>query len=296
MFPDFFGAPPGVNGDVQVFNGGPTFQTWTKPRGCTMAFMLAIGAGAGGGGGHTAATATVRTGGGGGGGGASARLLIPMMFVPGTLYVQVGRGGAGGAVTSIGGSGALTSISIAPNLTQANSLLRSGTSQATGGGAGFTTAAVGGAAETIGTVTVAPLSQMGLVQFVAGKIGAAGGVVGGGTGAANTIASAYQLSGGGAGGGSTPAANTEFAGGAQIGAGIWPSVAGGVAAGGKGQSAPSHDPFMGYGGSGGGTGGAGAAGNGGKGGIGCGGGGGGGGITGGVGGAGGDGLVVIICW
>ena len=49
MFPDFFGAIPTTNGDVQVFRAGATWQTWTRPRGCSMSYMFVLGSGSGGG-------------------------------------------------------------------------------------------------------------------------------------------------------------------------------------------------------------------------------------------------------
>lgn len=123
---------------------------------------------------------------------------------------------------------------------------------------------------------------------------------------------------GGAGGGGTPTANTNFTGGNITGAGLIPTLSGGAAGGGAGQSGifwgaaggivsadllmasaafSGHGPFAMTGGSGGGTNGAaGTGGAGGDGAFGCGGAGGGGGVTGGAGGRGGSGLVLISAW
>lgn len=299
---ELFGVNRSSRNRVEVFNAnGGSFSSWIRRPEESMAFMLLIGAGSGGGGGMTGATATVRGGGGGGGSGAIARCLLPLFSLPQQLFVQVGVGGAGGAATVAGSQGTRSWITVAPNTTAANVVMvsgaaNSGTTAAAAGSTGGSAAA--GTAETISTVTLCILANFGISNFIAGKIGAIGGVVGGGAGSANTILTASQMNGGG-GGGTTPAANTEFAGGAQTGAGIYPTISGGP--GTSGGNASGGYSFLNgilipYGGAGGGTGGAGTAGRGGDGGIGAGGGGGGGGITGGAGGRGGDGLVVIISW
>lgn len=294
MFKDYFGLPVSETADIQIFNAsGGSFQTWNRPRGKSMVTMIVIGSGSGGGGGMTGLTATVRGGGGGGASGAIARCTIPMFFLPDLMYCQVGIGGAGGGATVNGTAGQRSYISIAPNTTAANIVMQSGAAAATGGTAGSVAgSAAAGVAETISTVALCLWANMGITTFIAGKIGAVGGVVGGGAGSANTILTTHPLNGG-AGGGTTPAANTEFAGGAQTGASIFPTIAGG-GTNTSGAGGSLMQPFMSYGGAGGGTGGAGTAGNGGNGAIGSGGGGGGGGITGGSGGRGGDGLIIII--
>ena len=285
---------------ISVFYpAGGTWATWNALPDETMAYFLVIGGGGSGGGGMTGATATERGGGGGGGSGAIARSLIPLMSLPSTLYIQAGRGGSEVAAATVGNAGERSFVSVAPNTTAANIVMVSGAAAAGAGAAGSTGgSAAAGATETISTSTLCVWSNFGLQTFLAGKIGAIGGVVGGGAGAANTLFTASPMDGG-AGGGTTPAANTDFAGGAQTGAGILPKIAGGATAGGNGSGGYSWPLGImhGYGGAGGGTNGAGTAGNGGNGGFpGGGGGGGGGGITGGRGGRGGDGVVVIISW
>ena len=299
MFQDVFGYPESQSADVKIFSTGTggSWQTWNRPRGKSMCSILVIGAGAGGGGGMSGASGTVRGGGAGGGSGAIARCIIPIYMLPDVLYVQVGVGGAGGAATVAGTAGQRSYISVAPNTTAANIVMQSGAAAATGGAAGSTGgSATAGAAETISTVTLCILAQAGVLTFIAGKIGAIGGVVGGGVGASNTLLTSSFLCGG-AGGGTTPAANTDFAGGTQTGAGIFPTIAGGVSGGATHASGGYiiQRPFISYGGAGGGTSQT-TAGNGGNGATGSGGGGGGGGVTGGRGGKGGDGLVIIQCW
>jgi hypothetical protein len=211
-------------------------------------------------------------GGGGGGSGAIAKALVPIMSIPRTLFIQAGRGGIGGNAAGNGSAGERSYISIAPNTTAANIVMRSGNAAATGGAAGSTGgSATAGAAETISTSTLCIWSNFGLQTFIAGKIGAIGGVVGGGAGAANALLTASQMNGG-AGGGTTPAANTNFAGGAQTGAGLLPDITGGTGGGNPGPGSGGYtnplNVLFGYGGAGGGTGGAaatvgGAGGNGG---------------------------------
>lgn len=284
---------------------GLSWSTWNALPDETMAFFLVVGGGGSGAGGMTGAIGTVRGGGGGGGSGAVTRALIPLWSLPGTLYIQPGPGGSEVAAANNGSVGNRSFVSIQPNTTAANIVLASGAAAATAATAGSTGgSAAAGAAETIATDTICVLSNFGIKQYIAGKVGAIGGVVGGGAGSANTLLTASVMNGG-AGGGTTPAANTEFAGGAQTGAGIFPSITGGTAGGNPGPGSGGWSMFglatgvLGYGGAGGGTGGAAATvgGNGGAGGFpGGGGGGGGGGVTGGRGGRGGDGCVLIISW
>lgn len=289
---------------VLFTGGGGTFATWNALPDETMAYFLVIGSGGGGAGGFTGAAGGVRGGGGGGGSGAIARGLIPLWSLPGTLYIQPGTGGLGGAASSNGAVGQRSYVSIAPNTTAANIVMQSGAAAATAATAGSAAgSAAAGAAETISTVTLCIRANFGITQFIAGKVGAVGGVVGGAAGSANTLLTASQMNGG-AGGGTTPAANTDFTGGAQTGAGIFPSIAG-VTAGLSPENASGGYSYngifsgvLGYGGVGGGTSGAsGVAARGGGGGFpGGGGGGGGGGVTGGAGGRGGDGCVLIVSW
>lgn len=291
--------------------GGP-WLTWQADPDETMAMFILVGGGGSGAGGFTGAAGAIRGGGGGGGSGAIARGLIPLFTLPSTLYIQPGLGGEGVAALTNGNSGNISYVCVQPNVTAANVVMQSGAAKAsnTVATAGtVTTAGAGGTAETISTVALCVLASWGLTQFIAGKVGAAAGAVTGAAGLANTLfATSVAPINGGAGGGSTSAANGEFAGGAQTGAGMFPSIAGGISGGNPGHGAGGYSMvgdigssliLMGYGGAGGATGGGAGttAGNGGDGGFpGGGGGGGGGGVTGGRGGKGGDGVVYIISW
>lgn len=283
-----------------VFRGtGTNWATWTRPRGCSMVHIFCVGGGSGGGGAHTAASGVARGGGGGGGGGAIVNLMGPLILLPDRLYVNCGLGGAGGIATAAGADATRSFVSINKGSTTAADLVaQSGAAAATGGALGDnTTGGAAGAAETIATSGSAILAGGFLWSARVGTIGATGGAQTGGAGTAHTVLSVNQTSGG-AGGGGVGTNDTDAAGGAITGAGLVPSIAGGLAAGGVGQGGWNQlNPFLTTGGSGGGTNGAsGTGGKGGHGGYGSGGGGGGGGTTGGAGGRGGPGIVIITCW
>jgi hypothetical protein len=286
----------GVGNSVREFfaTGATTFQTWVKPQGCTMVYMLAIGSGAGGAGGATGAAGTGRVGGGGGGGGAQSRLLIPAFLLPDILYVQVGLGGLGGAGGASGTAGQ-RSLILRTNAAAAanhNVVLASGNAVATAGAV----AGTAGAGETVSAQTQSAYIGLGLFVSVAGATGAAGGAVGGAVGGSVTQF-AQSMTCGGAGGGSTPTANTNHAGGNITAVGVYQVISGGVAGGGGGADGYSVfiPSFYTAGGAGGGSSGI-AGGAGGSAGIGSGGGGGGAGVTGGAGGRGGGGYVCIVSW
>ena len=172
----------------QVFFAGK--HSWTKPSGASLIYFAISGAGAGGGGGYAAA------GGGGGGGGSGGQLLflwIPAIFVPDSLYLSVGMGGAGGnrgTPGSAGTAGDATSII----LPQTGGTLYT----CTGGNPGGAGAAAAGG--TAGTAPGAPVvnffTSFGSVLFVNGDAGIAGGTTTGGAAPART-----RNQGGGGGGG-----------------------------------------------------------------------------------------------
>lgn len=296
--------PKPTIGNVSVFNIPSTvdnlqWHTWTKPYGVTMVNIVCIGGGGGGGAGFTAAAGAARGGGGSGGSSAVTRVTIPAFFLPDTLYVQVGAGGAG-VTTGTAGSGVLSYVAVAPNTTATNVIARSGAAGAAGGTTG-TGAAVGaaGAAGTIATIATMPLAGMGHFDLIAGQIGVAGGAVAGGNGTAQALPTTAVITTGGTGGGGTTAA--DFAGGA------WTAVAGSLLSE-KRPATPAAGSFDGssgfmvtgplffFGGTGGSSSNAGVGGVGGNGSYGSGGGGGGGGTTGGMGGDGGPGIVIITSW
>lgn len=316
---DLFHIPSNFKGDVQIFHANNlstiNHQIWTKPRGTSMTYMIAIGGGGGGGGGHSKASGT--NGGGGGGGACSGigNLIVPSFLLPDRLYVQVGVGGLGGAATVAGGAGTNSYIMFAPLVfTAANTLLSSNTNAPGGGGAGAL-AAVGaaGTVPTIATNTVE--GTLGQFSAAVGLVGSTGGAVAGGNGTdvSPAVWGVIPLSAGAGGAGCNA---TNFNGGnvtalaaTDFGFLNFPTTAGAVAAGGTGGTTAANNgnagvslltPFFQSGGAGGGSNAAGtggtAAGDGGKGGIGCGGGGGGAGVIGGRGGNGGNGLVAIFSW
>lgn len=286
-------------GDVQLFNAlGPNdMQSWVRPRGKSHVTIIALNGGGGGGGGFSAAAATARGGGGGGGSGSITKLMgAPIEFLPETLFINVGLGGAGGAANSLGLTGGYSTVLVRPDtsLPIPNRVLIGGAAPAGGGGAG--TASIVGAAGTAGTaVVILPLGLLGAFISNAGVAGTTGGAVAGGVGTALVWGNNVIGICGGTGGGGTTSA--DFSGGAITGGGWFPTIPGGVAGSNRGNDGYfSQTPFAGSGGSGGGSSNLSIGGNGGIGAIACGGGGGGGGTTGGSGGNGGPGLVIISCW
>jgi len=295
------------NADVQIFttyddSTGATFATYNLPKGKSSIYIYALSAGGGGGGGFTRAAAAAGGGGGGGGTGGLATLLIPACFVPDTLFIRVGVGGAGGAAGVAGSTGRESLISIYPTSTVAvsNYLLRASNGGGGGGGAG-TGAAAGAAGTAAATSSVggSNLTGNGIANFFAGQAGTAGGAASNTPGTANTFPTTGINVMGGTGGGGV--LNTDQAGGAitaVTSSYISENRPQGALAGsnsGPGGFSLNNGLFY-YPGLGGASSNAGVGGNGGNGGFGCGGGGGGAGTTGGTGGRGGDGLVVIIAW
>ena len=90
---------PGGLIDVQVFTAN---GTWTKPAGCALVEVIAIGAGGGGAGAGVTGTA-FRYGGGGGGGGYSHGHWLASGWGA-TVPVVVGSGGSGGSAGNNNGS------------------------------------------------------------------------------------------------------------------------------------------------------------------------------------------------
>ena len=315
---DLYHFPSNFKGDVQIFHANNlstiNFQQWTKPRGTSMTYMIAIGGGGGGGGGHQKASGT--NGGGGGGGACSgiSRLLVPSFLLPDSLYIQVGLGGLGGGASTAGGAGTNSHILFSPLAFLAQNALLSSNTNAPGGGGGGTQTVVG-AAGTVPTVaTQAVEATIGIFSTLVGQIGVAGGAVAGAAGTSVTAWAARPLSPGAGGAGCN---NANFNGGNITAAAAinftkinFPTTAGAVAAGGTGGTTAANEgspgvsfidgPFLQSGGAGGGSNAAGTggtgAGDGGKGGIGCGGGGGGAGVIAGRGGDGGNGMVAIFSW
>ncbi len=300
--------PRAGGADIQIFTRPSgslniDWMTWAKPRGATMLHMYLIGGGGGGGGGLTGASTTTRGGGGGGGSSAQSSLLIPLMFLPDVLYVNVGIGGLGAFSGGTAGGGTQTMVNVTPEATStvsSNCVLLSG---GTGGLAGASgNAGGGGSGGTAGSsmaVSSAPLSTLGIVNWVSGNAGSNGGPHTGGDGQANAIPSNGCVCQGGTGGGGTQ--NGDFAGGActAITQSFLSSQRSAFAAAGSNNGSGGihvERPFFCFGGMGGGSSDAGVGGEGGNGIFGSGGGGGGGGTTGGRGGNGGGGIAIFTCW
>lgn len=306
--------------DIQIFdafnaansNGtfvGNPWSQWTKPRGRSMCHILCISGGGGGGGGFTAAAAAARGGGGGGGSGSVTNIVLPLVFLPDQLFIQIGQGGLGKASGDGGlvpSDGFPSRVSLYPHDsgTVPTNIFCLGGSDVGGlaaqGASGTSiaagTAGTGGVAPTIAEM---PLAGLGFFTTIAGQNGTAGGAQTGAVGAPQPIPFTGIVTMGGTGGGGVTA--TGFAGGLITPTAITTLIStyrpgnAGVGEGGPG-GVNIWKPFFSFPGMGGGSGNAVVGGNGGNGIYGSGGGGGGGGTTGGRGGAGGHGLVVIICW
>jgi hypothetical protein len=300
--------PPRARADVKTFVGNAVgsgdWQAWFKPKGCTMASIVLVGAGGNGGNGAIGANSTA-AGGGGGASGAVSKLLVPLCMLPDILYLQLRMGGSGGD----------SRISIAPNGTT-NHLLLVATAGGNGGNASGATAGAAGTAASSSTVGAAPLSGLGISAFLGGQAGIIGGTTV--SGGALTLPVTGIFVTGGTGGGGLPAAGVAGTAGGSFTTPSQPTIfaphVGG--AGGSAATAPpvsgSGGPLSltsvlkyGYGGTGGGSthGSATGAGlvqsSGGNGAYGCGGGGSGGALTGstpGVAGIGGPAYCVIVCW
>lgn len=295
-----FGLPSAVRGLPIILQTGMGTNEWEPilvPSWSTQCYIFGGGGGAGGGGGHTAAAGVARGGGGGGQGAAVNRVVYPTILLPKILYVQVGRGGPGGAATVDGTAGSNSFVSIIPSSAAPQDLVWCGFSTAPVFGAKGT-AATGGAAGTGGagpSVSTAVLMNLGANISNQPPAGGAGGAQTGAVGGSvNPLSSVITCSG--AGGAGTGTGNGNFAGGGINALGQAPATAGGAAGGGAGENGyNSLRPWFSTGGTGGGSNGAaGVGGKGGDGGMCSGGGGGGGGVTGGAGGRGGDGFVLLL--
>jgi hypothetical protein len=272
------------------------WQTWNKPRNAKFIEIFCLGGGAGGG------VATIgafsKNGGAGGGSGGIVRGLIPAFLLPDTIYILVGKGGAG-AITSntAGGSGGISYISLQPSTSEQTLICKSSTAAATSG------QVAGGAGGTISVVSLSAFGNLGLFTAIAGVAGGLGGSNTGTAGASQAALGTNLTTGGAGGGGATNTAGVWAVGGSITAASaiLTTQVSGGQTVGADGNSGyGTLQPFCGTGGSGGAgrDGSTGAGGNGGNGFYGCGGAGAGGSST--VvprAGNGGDGLVIItvIC-
>jgi len=298
------------------------WQTWTKPEGRTMAYIVCIGGGGGGGGGIGSINGLLR---GGGGGGASSTITIaqvPFYSIPDTLYIQVGlggRGGLGGASNGTtagpgiaGTSGGISYVSCYPSTNMGDMLLvNSLTGAGAGSGGGIGTSTGGAAAAALAVSATNNPRYLSLCNWVsyAGQSGLAGST--GSAAAGNQTIASNTILTGGVGGGGVNGTHIAQTSGSQNSADTLTSflktLAGGAIGGAAGIDGYSYlKPFLSVGGSGGGSisvgGQAGAGGNGVLGSGGSGGGAGGANVNqgvnafGGNGGNGGNGLVMIISY
>lgn len=222
---DYSNIPSISNHQTFFALGSTSWQNWQKPRNCQFVYMTAIGGG--GGGGSCSDVLGTSAGGGGGGSSSITTILIPSILLPDTLYIQVGLGGAGGSSNNVGSSGGLSTISILPNTTSTNVIIRSGTVAAAGGVNGTTTlgSGTGGAGGTVFTTASGLLSSLGSFSSTAGDSGGNGGY--GANGSTKTAMAVMPLCGGGGGAGKVT--GTDFAGGSILAGGVLGRVAGGNA-------------------------------------------------------------------
>jgi len=162
--------------NTQIFystSSGSTnqWQVWNKPPNSTFVHITVIGGGGGGGAGLNGAGGTARTGAAGGGSSSITKGFFPSNYLPDTLFIQVGKGGLGGNTSgSAGSDGNLSYVSVQPNTTSTNIILRSGTIVARGGGGGGPTGLkTGGAGGTVFTSSI--LSYLGVVDSEVGQKG-----------------------------------------------------------------------------------------------------------------------------
>ena len=172
---------------TQVYNSRGTY-TWNKPQGITMVSFFVVGGGGGGGAGGNAGVTVGVTGGGGGGGGAVTKLIIPAIFIPESLFINVGAGG----VSSTAGGASFIDVAGGTNVFTTRIVFSDGGTQGGVGGAAAGTAGPGGAASTTAS---AIYHNLGIFTSIAGGSGTAGA----GTGTAG-IPLTTNLTSGGSGG------------------------------------------------------------------------------------------------
>ena len=245
---------PGL--DIQTFVGQSTttlitWQTWRKPRGAKMVYMLAVGGGSSGG---TGVNTAVSSGGGAGGGtGGQSSLLIPAMFLPDVLYIQAGQGGA--PIITSGGVGAIgtptyVTIEAANAVIAQATVLFATAGPVTGAAATASAGGVAGSAAAVATLANMPLGARGQSTLLAGQAGSAGGSGVPAIGGTVTIPlTGLIVTGGTGGGGANASVATGSNGGpinlttAMLGTEFFSSLIGGV---GSATSTPSLPGMPGY--------------------------------------------------
>lgn len=305
---DIYHLASQLPGNLQVFTApdnandvsGVTYQTWTKPSGMSMAYMLCIGSGgqgaASGGGSHN-------NGGGGGGSGSQSVLLCPIFLLPDTLSIKVGlsttANGANGGGSAIYLTSSMEHFSVNGGPAVTDTVLSSGGGGAGNNGDNGSPLGQGGAAGSALNAGSCNYVGLGIAAFIAGQAGANGGLAT--TGNNQTIPTTGLMCTGGASGsgynGSTATAGGGFT---SIANSLISQAAPSVTVANGGSDGPHLPmPFFSFGGCGGSisaNGGVCQAGGGGL--FGAGGGGGAGSTVGSSpnNGRPGDGLVIIYCW
>jgi len=214
------------------------WQAWSKPRNAKFIEIFCLG---GGGGGSIATVGTgARNGGNGGGASGIVRGIIPAFLLPDTLYILVGKGGAGSTTNNTaGGVGGISYIGLQPSTSEQTLICKSSTNTPSNSAVGA----------TISTVALSAFGNLGLFTAIAG-VGASLGTSG--IGASQTALATSLVTGGAAGGGKTTA---EFFAGGNINSAsaiLTTQVSGGTTDGEKGNDGyGTLQPFCGTGGAGG---------------------------------------------
>lgn len=212
-------------GDIQYFIGNATtlassWQTWQKPRGKSMLHIMLVGSGGNGGTGVIGANSTAG-GGAGGQSGAITTCIIPLAFLPDTLFLSL----AGVKPTATANFASI--IAVAP-VNTANNILMFANGGLHGGNASAGTGGTVGTAAAIATAANMPLGWPFITSVCfASQVGTAGGAA---VAAANlTLPTTGAFVTGGTGGGGLPAAAATGTNGGNItGAGIFPTNLGGA--------------------------------------------------------------------
>lgn len=316
---DVFNIPKSTgNADVFYFQGvgvaaGTDWITWEKPRGKGMVNIVLVGKGGNGGSGAIGG-ASAASGGGGGGSGGQTQLTMPLALLPDYLYISL-------AGIAPGITAQASYIVVEPKLTAGagapvanNTLMIANGGSGGGNAAGATVGAVGNGG-TVATAATMPLGWNFSGGTAFGALAGQNGIIGNAAagGALTLPVTGLWVTGGTGGAGVGNAGSTGSAGGNITGAGVFPTSAGGLAAGsqtappGSGQHGFTPRPGLTYyyGGTGGGSTGGSSTGaglvqsSGGNGAPGCGGGASGGAFTGstpGVAGLGGPAFCIITVW
>ena len=213
-------------GDAQAVN--TSWKTWIKPRGKTMLHAILVGAGGNGGTGVVGSNSSA-AGGAGGQSGAITCITVPLAFIPDTLFLSL-AGLKPTATTNFA-----SKIAVAPSAI-AGDVLAFANGGNHGNNAAAGTGGTVGAASAIATAANMPLGWMFIQSTtVASQLGTAGGAA---ISAANlTLPATGSFVTGGTGGGGLPSGGAAGTNGGTItGAGVIPSLIGGVG------SATATDP------------------------------------------------------